>query len=430
MRDIDPALAPSVLMFCPHFRPTVGGAERQVEKLAAELARSGCNVRVLTPRREPDSPDVEHENNVTIERFPLDDLSQRLRVPGVGLLNIPYILWQVVRAVRPRLVGAQILHCHIASLETAGAALAGHTRGVPVICKAAMADDRSDLGEIAKGAFSGRIVAHLVRMVIRNWVATTTAVQDALVRAGVKPERIVRIPNGVDLPIAAGGSIGTPGADPSSTSTSTSTGAGAAASRSRVDVAEGSSDPARVNGRSIRRFLYIGRLSSNIQRDVPTLIDAFTDLAASEPTLELAIVGGGDLFEATRQHVARSSARDRIHLPGFDAPERWLAWADCFVLPSRREGLSNALLEAMAAGLPCIANDIGPNREVLEDGLAGVLVPIEDRAALAMAMRDFVRDADCAAGFAARASQRVARLYAITGVAHRYIDFYRSLVVR
>src|SRR5690349_9198432 len=151
-------MKPSVLMFLAQFRPGVftfgvplnqnGGAERQAEKLAAVLAATGYRVTILTPRLDPDSPSVEESNGVTIERFPFKNLSRRCPVRGVAVLNIPYVLWQVAEAVRARVKGTDILHCHIASLETAGAALAGRLAHVPVLCKAAMADHRSDLGEI------------------------------------------------------------------------------------------------------------------------------------------------------------------------------------------------------------------------------------------------------------------------------------------
>ena len=137
---------------------------------------------------------------MTIERFPLTDLSRRYPVPGVAVLNIPYIVWQIARAVWPHLKGADVLHCHLASLQTAGAALAGRIAHVPVLCKAATADHRSDLGEIEKTGASGRLVAWLVRTFIQTWVATTAAVEVALIRAGVEPGKIVRIPNGVELP--------------------------------------------------------------------------------------------------------------------------------------------------------------------------------------------------------------------------------------
>lgn len=368
-----------------------GGAERQAETLATALAASGCRVTILTPRLDPDSPDMEKTNDVTIERFPYTDLALRYPLPGVALLNIPYILWQIARAVKPRLKGAAVLHCNIASLQTVGAALAGRMAQVPVLCKAATSDDRSDLGEIEKTGATGRLVAWLARAFLQTWVATTAAVEEALVRAGVQPVNIVRIPNGVYL--------------------------------------RESHNVGAFKGR-VRRFLYLGRLSTNTQRDVPTLVKAFDRLASGKTDVELAIVGGGDLFEETRQLAQTCAARDRIQLPGFDGPEKWLSWADCFVLPSRREGLSNALLEAMAAGLPCIANDIPPNREVLDDGKAGVLVPVADCDALETAMAGMVEDDTMARRFALNARARAEQCYSIKSVASRYVKLYESLLTR
>jgi glycosyltransferase involved in cell wall biosynthesis len=174
-----------------------------------------------------------------------------------------------------------------------------------------------------------------------------------------------------------------------------------------------------------RRFLYLGRLSDNARRDVPTLISAFEKIAAVHGDVELALVGGGDRLDETRELARRSAARDRISLPGFDDPEKWFAWADCFVLPSTREGLSNALLEAMAEGLPCIANDIPPNREVLRDGEAGVLVPVGDPVALEAAMDRMIRDGDFAARFAEKAIRRAEETYSIRAVADRYALLYQ-----
>jgi hypothetical protein len=66
-----------VLMFCPQFRPLIGGAERQAEKLAISLAAAGCEVILITPRIDLTSPDVEEIQGVRIERFPMTDLSRR-----------------------------------------------------------------------------------------------------------------------------------------------------------------------------------------------------------------------------------------------------------------------------------------------------------------------------------------------------------------
>lgn len=381
----------SVLMFCPQFRPVVGGAERQAEKLARALAVDGMRVNILTPRLDALSPDMEETDGVHIERFPLIDLSRRYPCPGVALANIPAIAWQVAKALRPRLHEADVLHCHVASLATTVACWTGVRAGIPTLCKAAMADDRSDLGEIEKTGATGPFVARMARQFIGTWVATTVAVEEALVRAGVQPGRIVRIPNGVEA---------------------------------------GRKSGRRASRPSVSRFLYLGRLSTNTQRDVPTVISAFDRLASTYAGIELAIVGGGDLLEATRQLAEKSPARARIHVPGFSEADRWLAWADCFVLPSRREGLSNALLEALAEGLPCIANDIPPNREVLDGGKAGMLVPVEDVSALESAMHRLVLDPKQSARLSVAATDRVARHYSIETVAARYRELYIHLQSR
>lgn len=378
----------SVLMFCPQFRPVVGGAERQAEKLANALVAAGCRVTIVTPRVDPDSADIEEAKGVRIERFPMMDLSRRFPIPGVAIVNIAAILWQVTRAVSMRLKGYDVLHCHLASLQTAGAALAGRLSGIPVLCKAATANQCSDLGEVEKTGVSGRLISWLLRALITNWIATTTAVEQALVRAGVNPKQIFHIPNGVDL----------------------------------SDIFA-----QHTSGKSVRRFLYLGRLSTNSQRDVPTLIRAFDRLAVRDPDVELALVGSGDLFEETFALMNACEARDRIQMPGLDDPNKWLSWADCFMLPSRNEGLSNALLEAMAAGLPCIANDIPPNREVLKNGEAGVLVPVGDEEKLMAAMQRMVSDAAHADTMRAAALNRVGSHYGIKTIAVRYIALYKEL---
>ena len=376
------------MMFCPQFRPVVGGAERQAEKLARALAGLGCQVLILTPRIDSESPTFEECDGVRIERFPVTDLSRRWPIPGIGLVSGPYIVWQVARAVLRRVTGFDVVHCHIASLQVAGAALAARLARVPVVCKAAIAAERSDLGEMERTGLGGRVGAWLVRRLIPSWIATTQAVQHGLVRAGVQPQQITLIPNGVD------------------------------SSRN---------DARAFPGLGVTRFLYLGRLSTNIQRDVPTLIQSFDRLAAHHSAVELALVGGGDLLEKTPALAAACAAATRIVVPGFDKPEPWLAWCDCFVLPSRKEGLSNALLEAMAAGLPCIANDIPPNREVLADGTAGILVPVGDADRLVEAMNKMVTDPAHANAYGRAAAKRVTEQYTIDSVARQCTVLYDAL---
>ena len=377
-----------VLMFCPQFAPLIGGAERQAEKLGKALCAQGVEVRVLTPRLDTVSPEVEVREGLPVRRFRLSDWSRRWPgVRGIGLVNAPWIAWQVFWQVWCEAHSTDVVHCHIGSLQTVAAALAARMRGLPVICKAAMADDRSDLGEAARAGVSGHVVAWAGRWTFTRWVATTQAVKAALQRAGVTPDRIVVIPNGVHI------------------------------------------EPGRASAQAspVRRFLYLGRLSTNIQRDVPGLIRAFDALADQVADVELAIVGDGDLLDATRMQASVCKHAARIQVPGAGVSAQWLAWADCFVLPSRREGLSNALLEAMAAGLPCIANDIPPNREVLADGAVGLLVPVGDIDQLYVALLRLTSDAPHAAELSRGARMRVEQQYSIERVVQGYVSMYQSL---
>jgi glycosyltransferase involved in cell wall biosynthesis len=376
-------------MFCPQFHPLIGGAERQAERIAIALSTAGCRVIIVTPRIDLESPDFEDIQGVRVERFRMTDLSRRWPIPGIALINIPFILWQIIRATKRHMRHSDVLHAHLASVQTLGAILAARFSGIPAFCKAATAGQRSDLGEIEKQGLAGRVVAWVIRLSVPYWVATTLAVKQALINAGVEPERIVQIPNGVVL------------------------------NREK-----------RSSAISVRRFLYLGRLSTNTNRDISTLLRAFDRLAEVLPDAELALVGGGDLLGAVREQVAVCGARKRIHMPGFDKSEKWLSWAHCFVLPSRHEGLSNALLEAMAAGLPCIANDIPPNREVLADGAAGELVPVGDVEALTATMWRMASDAAYAQSMYIAAQLRVRQHYGIDAVADRYISLYDQLLKR
>jgi L-malate glycosyltransferase len=375
----------SVLMFCPTFRPTVGGAERQAERLAQALAKRGVRVKIMTPRYDASVPAHENTHGVEIERFAFSDFSQRLPVPGIAVANIPSVLWQTARAVHSRLADYDVVHCHVASLQTAGAALAGYLARKPVLCKAAVAGETSDLGQIRKTGASGSFVAWLVQKVVGRWVATTEDVERALVRGGVAGPAITRIPNGIQV-----------------------------------------GDRMRAF-RPVRKFLYLGRLSSNIRRDTPTLIRAFERLAAIHGDVELALVGDGDLLEETRTQTRVLASAARIHVPGSSDSARWLEWADCLVQPSTMEGLSNALLEAMAAGLPCIANDIPSNREVLGEGRAGLLVPVGNLEATHAALARVVEDSTFAESIARAGFERARAEYSIDNIAAAYLELYDNI---
>jgi glycosyltransferase involved in cell wall biosynthesis len=103
-----------------------------------------------------------------------------------------------------------------------------------------------------------------------------------------------------------------------------------------------------------------------------------------------------------------------------------MEWADALVHPSRAEGMSNALLEAMCVGLPCIASDIAPNLEVLGD--TALFAPLDAPDALQSALRRLALESGLGERLADAARRRVEEQFSIDGIAIRYGALYDELV--
>src|SRR5690606_26773199 len=131
--------------------------------------------------------------------------------------------------------------------------------------------------------------------------------------------------------------------------------------------------------------LYTGRLHE--AKGLLDLVKAWRLVLEKRPTARLWLVGEGPLRDRLWQFISDYELRHRILMPGaFDQVDELLDASDAFVLPSYQEGMSLALLEAMAAGVPAIATDIEANRQLIEHERDGLLVPIADPPALAAAI--------------------------------------------
>jgi len=107
---------------------------------------------------------------------------------------------------------------------------------------------------------------------------------------------------------------------------------------------------------------------------------------------------------------------------------QFLASSDVFVLPSRSEGFSNALLEAMVCGLPAIATQVGGNPEILEDGVSGFLVPAEDPGAIADRIMRLLADPELRRRQGAAGRERVLERFTIEMMVNRVIAAYELLL--
>jgi glycosyltransferase involved in cell wall biosynthesis len=158
------------------------------------------------------------------------------------------------------------------------------------------------------------------------------------------------------------------------------------------------------------------------------LIDALALLTDRHPTAHLAIGGRGDLEDALRSRARACGIENRVHLLGLrsDIPAVLRA-ADLFVLPSLSEGLPLALLEAMFAGCPIVATDVGDVRVALADGNAGVLVEPGSPEALARAIDDLLSSPRRASELGERASRHAGDEYDVDQMVRRYRAVYEDL---
>jgi glycosyltransferase involved in cell wall biosynthesis len=170
----------------------------------------------------------------------------------------------------------------------------------------------------------------------------------------------------------------------------------------------------------------VGRLSR--QKGLDLLIESFAALASKHKDWRVMIYGEGPERTALTQLASARGLAERISLPGVtkDVPGV-LRQASLFVLPSRYEGYPNALVEALACGLPIVATDCpGATAEILKDGLHGMLVPAGDVPALARALDTMMSSPDLRAAYAKRASGAVTALD-VRAIGQRWLDLFAAL---
>jgi len=157
--------------------------------------------------------------------------------------------------------------------------------------------------------------------------------------------------------------------------------------------------------------VYVGSLKE--KKGITILVDAFADVVKSIPESRLILVGDGPLRSVVEEKIRNLGLEGKILITGFipnDQVPEMLEKASVFVLPSYSEGLSNALLQAMAAGLPCIASDIEENREVISNGVNGLLFPVGNSKALAEALTQVLTDKALALKLGYNAKENVKHL--------------------
>ena len=147
------------------------------------------------------------------------------------------------------------------------------------------------------------------------------------------------------------------------------------------------------NKKRAKKIVSVGRL--NEEKNFPMLIDAFKEIEHDFPDYTLEIFGDGPLKESLQQCIVKSALDKKIIIRGnVDDIIGNIKNASLFVMTSNREGMSNALMEALVLGLPCISTDSagGGAATLIENGVNGYLVPMNDVHELATKMRTVLGD--------------------------------------
>jgi glycosyltransferase involved in cell wall biosynthesis len=356
-----------------------GGMEGQARRLAVALAAQGVPITYVTSA----------PSGWALPRTEVLGLVQVLRVPVLSLVDwttsldlLELAALAALASRRDRVDAIYSVHHTIGS----AAARVGRALGAPVVVKLAGGGAFGDARTVLASPRRERLLVEL------RGVSRLVAMSDALAHEardllGVAPERVVRIPNGVDLELFK--------------------------------------PDARV-ARTPGRLLYLGRLAHEKRLDV--LLDAFARIARARPDASLHLAGDGPERAALEARVARQGLGGRVRFLGMiDDPVQALRDATALVLTSTCEGMSNAVLEALATGVPVVATRIDGMTDVVRDGVEGLLVEPGDVAELAAALERVLGDPALAATLAAGARRRVEAEFDLEAVAGRYALLFEEL---
>ncbi len=157
-------------------------------------------------------------------------------------------------------------------------------------------------------------------------------------------------------------------------------------------------------------------------------LDVLLDAAVGLPTTNLLLVGAGPERDWLEARAAQLGIDDRVEIaPWNDNARDRLRDIDIFVLPSRNEGFPLSVLEAMLAGRPVVATDVGSVREAVADGETGFVVPAEDASALRAALERLVLDPDLRRNMGAAGRASGLRRFTSAAMARDFEQLYNEI---
>ncbi|HUW22549.1 MAG TPA: glycosyltransferase family 4 protein [bacterium] len=377
-----------ICMICSQFYPVVSGAEQQAEALARELLKEGAKVFVLT-QRVKGLRRRENLNGLIVYR--------EIIAPQWGpIFGLSYLLSTFLFLFFKR-NDYDIIHCHILYLHTISAVIMNMLFRKKVIVTIQCTREYGDVVRLKriKGAnIIFRIIKKVNKFIVVSWEA-----KDELKSIGIKDEKIIRIPNFVDeskfYPV--------------------------------VNNVKNKLRDKLLLPPDKKIVTFVGRLTP--QKGIFYSIEAWFEVIISYPEVALLIIGDGPLMKSLKDQACALNLLDKIEFLGKKKNiSEYLQASDIFVLPSLAEGMSVALLEAMACGLPCITTKIGGNVDLIDDGKDGILVKPSSSEELASAILRLLKDKKSFKDFGSQARKKILKRYSINSIVPAYINLYKGLL--
>jgi glycosyltransferase involved in cell wall biosynthesis len=390
------------------FHPVTGGGETQARALAEGLRLDGAEVHLVTRRSDPALAAQDSVGGVPV---------RRVSPTGPGHLRKWGLVFTALHAlVRLRKHYDVMLVCGFRVLGIP-AMLVSLASGKPCTVKA---DSQGELSGAFFDAGLARMklrhdrfpVSALVRMrnlLLRRaaaFIAISQVIEQEYLAHGIRPGRIARIPNSVDI------------------------------QRFRpVDETAKVSLRARLGIPRERRVVtYTGRLVTT--KGLLPLLEAWRSVAATHPDALLVLVGSGGLglqnCEAElRQRVHRDRLEERVLFTGsVDNVHEYLQASDLFVFPTEREAFGISVLEAMACGLPIVTTCVDGIRDVVRPGVDALVVPPGDHEGLAAAIRQALAGGEAVTAMAVAARAHTLEHFSAARVVAEYRGLLDRLVQR
>ncbi|MFZ0293864.1 MAG: glycosyltransferase [Candidatus Sulfotelmatobacter sp.] len=361
----------------------IGGTETQAVELALRIPEAGYDVTLGCLRaRGPLLERLQGSNVVVREFYPKGGMDT-----PAGLYQLLRLSWFLKREK------FDIVHTHD---------LWSNLLGVPAARLAgvrAIVSSRRDLAHFDWYQGKRRTWLRRIQNLGGAVLANATPIRDALIAEdGFAPEKLRVIHNGVDINrFQKGGS-------------------------DRDQMFSGAGDG--------KLIVLLGNMHTDVKGH-PWLIAAAPGVVQEFPSARFVLAGDGEQRAEFQQQVARLGLEQNFLFLGrrADIP-KILGCCDIAVLPSRAEGLPNAVLEYMAAGLPVIASQVGGNTELINDGVTGLLVPPEDSSALSSALLKLLHDPGLAQRIAQGGHEFAVRNFSFERLVDEVDELYSELLLR